>query len=216
MCMEFVSGIVTCRNNRLPSSDSRNSSLTTTSQQQQRQRQRQFEDSLDLFANDDEALERQKRIGNRSSESDLRHYYKSRLQGRKSQEIDRRMIDNSANGGNRIDTDGSSSSGSYESKKTGSFQKSRESPHDNSLASEILKEDPNNPMVYNRTDSFPNRHHEGEELEISQECSSVDVFTDDEGESWQTSTPAKDGGNSSALNNGQEDGLVWVAPDTNW
>ena len=102
--MDAVPGTLILSKSRLGSSSSRKDSTSRGSAHQSNTKQL-FEESVDLFANDDDELTNQGRGHGRGrrdsegkSESDLRHYYKSRVMGMRSQELDRRKVEVSTSG----------------------------------------------------------------------------------------------------------------------
>ena len=215
MCIESVpGGMSSLRHQLSSSSDSRKSSMNKD--YVNHSTKQLFEESMDLFANDDKELQKQsvnrRPIDYRKQEADLRQYYKSRVQGRRSVEIDRKM------------TGKSDQSNSCDSKKNDRFPLAQKSntidvpPPGNSLAIELLNTD--NPQTTcspsPRANSLPGKQFASVEgktgLETSQDDSSVDVFTDDENDNWQTSTPLK---NDHQPTN-EESLFMWVASDTSW
>lgn len=256
VCMESVPGTPMTRDK--PRNSSTNSARKSSSDVNSKQF---LEESLDLFAKDDQALQKmatqqqqqppqeynRTRHDSGKSESDLRQYYKSRFRGNsKSTDSEKRAsLDMSRSGSVDITVEKSDNSNLTsklkQSIKAASPRLSRRSPSSNpsspaisrvsktagnisippptnSLAAELLQEDPDNSLVTTGDSSSPQQKPAAfctHSSSTSQDDASMEVFTDDEGEELhQTSTPMKvpvcDGENH------DQQHFMWVAPDTSW
>ena len=218
--MESVPGSISFRKNRRLSSDSKRDSSVSLQAKESKSKQL-FEDSFRLF-DEDKIVDQQqseRRISptgsDKKNESDLRHYYKARVQNRRVSTTEQMERSDSTEASCSESSVNRCESSSDSKKKEKSLLTQKANTIDcppNSLASEIMRVDPENASGFVIIDSPQNDQVQESSFPENVHEDTTEVFTDDEGEGWQTSTPLKE---KSKAGTGEDEVFMWVAPDTN-